>query len=443
VSYLKGNSDDSSKLSKSRKDREKLKDEIVHLKRDIDYWKKDSERWRDRYLKEKSEREHEIGKLKRNYEGKLSANDDEITRMNNTIRKLDAAKLQVESDNRNLISSLSISNREHTSTKTEFEVYRKRAEGRERAQQERCNTIERDNENLRDFINSKSRPQEPNHAEDFYIQAFDDLKNGISDFVAKHSKLNSKETLSPAMQTKILAALAEFGNMGQSTSAFLKSNLTSLYTNRQTRIPLLRHIVAIHLFDKIFVRFAYAVTTETSEYLKGLENQLFHQGIETSFYFLMLGHDYNQLLIIRQSIAQGVLSSSESFVPAARGDTIKTFSELLAILLPKSRPGELRDVFTRIFDKAVTLKREMTQEKAVYRCFMYPCGSAVSDANVDFGDDGHVGGTLLVCTFPGLMRLIMNDDKFEKAIVVKADGELAFPRPETPKAPKGDQGGQK
>jgi hypothetical protein len=97
-------------------------------------------------------------------------------------------------------------------------------------------------------------------------------------------------------------------------------------------------------------------------------------------------------------------------------------------LLPKSRPGDLREGFTRFLDKALALKKEMTQEQAVYRCFMIQCGHQVSDVEVDLGDDN--GGTLLVCTFPGLTRHIVNEDmKFERPIVVRADGELNPPIP--------------
>lgn len=70
----------------------------------------------------------------------------------------------------------------------------------------------------------------------------------------------------------------------------------------------------------------------------------------------------------------------------------------------------------------------MTQEQAVYRCFMIECAQSVSDVEVDLGDDS--GGILLVCTFPGLRRHIMNEDmKLEETIVVRADGELNPPNP--------------
>jgi len=57
---------------------------------------------------------------------------------------------------------------------------------------------------------------------------------------------------------------------------------------------------------------------------------------------------------------------------------------------------------------------------------MIQCAQQVSDVEVDLGDDS--SGTLLVCTFLGLTRHIMNEDMtFEKTTVVRADGELSPP----------------
>ena len=77
-------------------------------------------------------------------------------------------------------------------------------------------------------------------------------------------------------------------------------------------------------------------------------------------------------------------------------------------------------------DKALVLKTAMAEEQGVYRCFMISSGnSQYSPLEVDVGEDTHVGGTLLVCTSPGLKRYIIDDDmKLEVTIVLKATGEL-------------------
>lgn len=430
TSHGKGNQDEPTKLSKHRREKEKLKEDISKLNQDIANYKSDVNSWRDRYIKEKGEREVEVMKIKRHYRDTIIEKDREISRLDSRCSNLSETKIRLENQNYKLVTNLNHSDRQHNNTKNEFEGYMRRAEGKERALMDRCKAIEGDNDGLRELINSKSRPQEPTHAEDFYIQSFDDLKSGIIDFIAKHSKQNSKETLTPATQTKILSAIAEFGVTGQATAQFLKLHLLPLYTSRQFRIHLLRHIVAIYLFDQIFNRFAYPVTPETSDYLRRIEDNLFCQGLPVNKFLLILDHDYNKLLMIRQSIARGVLASSEKLAPAAREEAIKKFPELLHYLLPKSRPGDLRDGVTKFMDKALALKKEMTQEQAVYRCFMVGCAQPVSEVEVDIGDDGLVSGTLLLCTFPGLMRLILNEDTiFEKTIVVRADGEQYSPIP--------------
>jgi hypothetical protein len=76
-------------------------------------------------------------------------------------------------------------------------------------------------------------------------------------------------------------------------------------------------------------------------------------------------------------------------------------------------------------DSAIQLKSHMTEEQAVYRCFMLGNGETVTSAQFHIGDEDVSSGVLFLCTFPGLHRIVLNEDgKREVLTVVKASGIL-------------------
>ena len=160
----------------------------------------------------------------------------------------------------------------------DIEVERNRNNHREAKLNEHLAETLRYNEDLTEIIANTSKPQEPIHAERHYKTGFLDIKNEVNEFVVKNSKLNSKESLSPADQKKILEKIAEFGDCGKHSSEFLAKRLASLYTSRQFRIPLLRHVFALFLFDQVFGRFAFSVSHEVSDNLRRIEDNICHQG---------------------------------------------------------------------------------------------------------------------------------------------------------------------
>ena len=117
--------------------------------------------------------------------------------------------------------------------------------------------------------------------------------------------------------------------------------------------------------------------------------------------------------------------TSKEAVAECREKAIEYFSDFLCMLLPKSRPADLKEGVVKIIDKTLALKHAMAEEQGVYRCFMIRSGNPkYSILEVDVGEDT-VGGTLLMCTSPGLRRYIVNDEmRMEMSVVVKATGEL-------------------
>lgn len=65
----------------------------------------------------------------------------------------------------------------------------------------------------------------------------------------------------------------------------------------------------------------------------------------------------------------------------------------------------------------------MTEEQAIYRCFIPDTGDLFSDEVME-GAEENPAGQVLLCTFPGLDRLILKDGEKVSVAVVKASVEL-------------------
>ena len=123
-----------------------------------------------------------------------------------------------------------------------------------------------------------SKVQEPLRGDDHYIKLFDDLKNDIDSWVASLSKKNASATLRPGVPKTILVKLGALGEHGHYTAEFLRPLLLQLHGGRKTRIPLIRHVLALFLFDQIFEPFAFGLTRDSSKNMKDIEDRLFKQG---------------------------------------------------------------------------------------------------------------------------------------------------------------------
>ena len=269
-----GGTDESAKLLKQPKDKA-----TRMLHQTIEEKTAKIKELKEEHRQELNEKDTELNTLKKTSKQEKESRDDEINKLRTWNRNLHIERARLEEQVSTARSTCVHYEQQYDQLKRQFEVYRGKAEAIEKMAKERLNMVERDNASLREVINKKSRPQEPIYPEDYYITALDDLNTAIRQFVAKHSKMNSKETLNPANQTKVINELAQYGKYGKvSVDVLRPPRLLKLYTSSQFRIPLLRHIFTLFLFDRVLDRFAYSVPSEISEYLKGIEVQLFSQG---------------------------------------------------------------------------------------------------------------------------------------------------------------------
>jgi chromosome segregation ATPase len=144
--------------------------------------------------------------------------------------------------------------------------------------EDKCSAVSKDNDVLRDYIHGMSKAQEPIQAEDYYVNCFEAIRNGIHQWAAKHSKLNATETLSETSQSEILEIISGLSTRGKKYSELLRPDMLSLYKSRRTRNPLVRHLFAIFLFEKVFDCFAFGLDSYSSDYLKWIEGNFFSQG---------------------------------------------------------------------------------------------------------------------------------------------------------------------
>lgn len=202
-----------------------------------------------------------------------------------TIQRLKQHLREAESDNHHLRNERGYIHHVYAAAKEETAAIRKDFQdhiektrfSRQRLE-EKCELIQKDNEGLREYITSMSKAQEPIRGEDFYVQSFEELRGHIQSWMAKNSKLNAKETLAEGVQMEVVGFLDMCGAHGIITSTKFGAEIRELWTSRRTRVPLLRHIVALFLFETVFDRFAFGHDRAASEYLKWIEGDLFRQG---------------------------------------------------------------------------------------------------------------------------------------------------------------------
>src|SRR5271156_6533503 len=97
-------------------------------------------------------------------------------------------------------------------------------------------------------------------------------------WVAKRAKANAAED-SALNVDMVLKYLAASGPCGKQSSDFLNREFKGLYSNTRSRIPLLRHVCAVILYDEIFEPFAVGLSSSVSAVLRWMEEDLVLNGL--------------------------------------------------------------------------------------------------------------------------------------------------------------------
>jgi chromosome segregation ATPase len=143
----------------------------------------------------------------------------------------------------------------------------------------KCDLLAKDNEELRRQIAQLSNAQDSIHEEEFYIREFDKMGMEINSWVAKETSNMSKESLSSSSKERILSFIKQYGMHGSVSAIKSLVSANSIWnSNRRDRITLIRHILAIFLFDNVFDRFSFGLEREMSEYFKRIEKDIWDKG---------------------------------------------------------------------------------------------------------------------------------------------------------------------
>jgi chromosome segregation ATPase len=144
---------------------------------------------------------------------------------------------------------------------------------------DKANSTAADNARLRRDIVNMDNDLNPLREEDFYIQSFREIRTDIESWVVTHA-IDITEALSKNEEQYLLQHLSSVGPKSKTAADFLgkKSLARSLYKNPRCRIPLIRYIIALFLFDQIFEPFAFGFTPQFSQVLLWIDADIVSYG---------------------------------------------------------------------------------------------------------------------------------------------------------------------
>lgn len=122
----------------------------------------------------------------------------------------------------------------------------------------------------------------PFHEEEFYIQGFREIKADIEMWVATNA-INGGDALSANEEAYLLQSLAAVGPRGKNSADILgrRKAMRTLYKNARCRIPFIRHIIALFLYDHILEPFAFGFTPPLSQALLWIDSDIISCGFSS------------------------------------------------------------------------------------------------------------------------------------------------------------------
>ena len=129
-----------------------------------------------------------------------------------------------------------------------------------------------DNDKIREYIITKEKElQQAFEDEDYYIECLEELKSDVELWSAKQGKSRASE-LSTSQELQLLELLAALGPCGKNSVELFESNhfFQKWHSRPRWRIQLLRHVLAVGLFDQIFEPFVAGIPPESLSQFLGI-----------------------------------------------------------------------------------------------------------------------------------------------------------------------------
>lgn len=109
---------------------------------------------------------------------------------------------------------------------------------------------------------------------------------------------------------------------------------------------------------------------------------------------------------------------------AARESAINPLILLLQLLLPNVTDEKIKNFAVQTVDKSISLRRAMTEEQAIYRFYFCDNDEEFDNDWMEVGTGETPMGKVVMCTFPGIRRFTVADQKRTFVAVVKAMTKL-------------------
>jgi regulator of replication initiation timing len=263
-------------LNKLKVENSKLRDENTKIKTEKEA---ETKNVRNKLQKAKETSQNELKQKEDDFNAKLVRENDRLT------SKFETEKGRLESEKNNLLLQLRQWEAQYNNLSISHNVLLKSSQRDIDIRDNEIKKCKADNQSLRGYIDNMRNAQEPIRGEEKYTQPFEDLNNNITSWAFKQSKRHANVALQDSkVRTAVLTKLESFGVHGKHTATCFRSSLLQLYYSKKTRAPLIRHILALFLFDRVFYPFAFALKSpdsashDASHYITFIEDDLFEQG---------------------------------------------------------------------------------------------------------------------------------------------------------------------
>jgi hypothetical protein len=143
-------------------------------------------------------------------------------------------------------------------------------------------TLTKDNYLLRSQIAEMSSAQDPLRDEQFYILEFNQIRMDIESWAAKETRTMPKQFLSESESFQLISLLKTYGETGNNVAEWFRRKDRRFFQERRTQIALIRHLIAVVLFDQVFNRFAFGFDRSHSKYFTDIEKLVCKHGLVVS-----------------------------------------------------------------------------------------------------------------------------------------------------------------
>lgn len=130
---------------------------------------------------------------------------------------------------------------------------------------------------------------------------------------------------------------------------------------------------------------------------------------------------FSKILTVRQSLSKATYRYVQKHAPEYQAEVIGQLSRILSVLLPKLPKDSITRVSQTFINNAVALKNSLAEERSVYQFFWVDGGEQLNPDSVETVDEER--GVIGMCTFPGMVRKIKQENVQKAITVVKANAK--------------------